>query len=109
VHAPNEEKSDDSKGSFYDELKQIFYHFPKYHKKIPLGKFSAKLGREDIFKLTFVNESLHQDSYDNGVRTVNVCYIKIFLLRTPFSRTKTFIITPVPLLMRRLTIRLITY
>jgi hypothetical protein len=39
--------------------------------KILLGHFNAKLGREDIFKPTIENESLHQDSNDNGVRIVN--------------------------------------
>ena len=29
VHAPSEEKSDDSKDSFYEELEQLFNHFPK--------------------------------------------------------------------------------
>jgi len=33
--------------------------------------FNAKLGREDIFKPAFGNESLHQDRNDNGVRIVN--------------------------------------
>ena len=28
VHAPSEEKGDDSKDSFYEELEQGFYHFP---------------------------------------------------------------------------------
>ena len=28
VHAPSEERSDDSKDSFYEELEQVFYHFP---------------------------------------------------------------------------------
>jgi hypothetical protein len=27
VHAPSEEKSDDSKDSFYEELEQVFNHF----------------------------------------------------------------------------------
>jgi hypothetical protein len=27
VHAPSEGKSDESKDSFYEELKQVFYHF----------------------------------------------------------------------------------
>jgi hypothetical protein len=31
---------------------------------------NAKLGREDIFKLTNGNDSLHLDSKDNGVRIV---------------------------------------
>jgi len=39
--------------------------------KILLGDFNAKVGRENIFKLTIGNDSLHQDSNDNGVRIVN--------------------------------------
>ena len=45
--------------------------FPKYDMKILLGGFNAKVGRENIFKPTIGNESLHQDSNDNGVRIVN--------------------------------------
>jgi len=55
----------------YEELEQVFNNFPKYHMKILLGDFNAKLGREDIFKLTDGNESLHQASKDNGIRIVN--------------------------------------
>jgi hypothetical protein len=39
--------------------------------KILLGHFNAKVGRENIFKPTNGNEILHQDSNDNGKRTVN--------------------------------------
>jgi hypothetical protein len=39
--------------------------------KILLGDFNAKVGREDIFKQTIVNHSLHEISKDNGVRVVN--------------------------------------
>jgi len=35
-----------------------------------LGDFNAKLRREEILKSIIGNESLHQDSNDNGVRTV---------------------------------------
>jgi hypothetical protein len=31
VHAPSEEKNDDSKDSFYGELDKEFYSFRKYH------------------------------------------------------------------------------
>jgi len=48
VHAPSEEKSDDSKDSFYEDLEQVFHHFPKYHMKILFGDFNAKVG-ERIF------------------------------------------------------------
>jgi len=39
--------------------------------KILLGDFNAKVGIEIIFKPTIGQESLHQDSNDNGVRLVN--------------------------------------
>jgi hypothetical protein len=46
--------------------------FPKYHKKIILLRdLNAKVGREDIFKPTIGNESLHEISNDNGVMLVN--------------------------------------
>jgi len=45
VHPPSEDKSDDSKDSFYEELEQVFDHFPRYHRKILLGDFKAKVGR----------------------------------------------------------------
>jgi hypothetical protein len=36
-----------------------------------LGGFYAKVGKEDMFKPTIENESLHEISNDNGVRLVN--------------------------------------
>jgi hypothetical protein len=45
--------------------------FPKYHIKILLGDFNAKVSREDIFKPTTGNESLHAISTDKVVRLVN--------------------------------------
>jgi endonuclease/exonuclease/phosphatase family metal-dependent hydrolase len=39
--------------------------------QILLGDFNAKVGREDIFKPTIGNESLHEISNDNRVRLVN--------------------------------------
>jgi len=53
---PSEEKSDDSKESFYGELEHVFYNFPKYHMKILFGDFNAKVGRENLFKTTIGNE-----------------------------------------------------
>ena len=39
--------------------------------KIILGDFNTKVERENTFKLAIGNESLHQDTIVNGVRTVN--------------------------------------
>jgi hypothetical protein len=57
VHAPTEDKTDDVKGSFYEELERVFDKFPKYHKKIQLGDFNAKVAR------TFSNRQLGMKVY----------------------------------------------
>ena len=54
-----------------EALEQVFEHCHKYHMKILLGDFNSKVGRENIFKVTFGNEFLHQDSNDSGFRIVN--------------------------------------
>jgi hypothetical protein len=59
------------KNRFYNELKCVFNKFPKYQMKSLLRDCNAKVGREDIFKPTIQNESLHEISNDNGVRAVN--------------------------------------
>ena len=82
VHTTSEEKSDSSKDSFYKELEQVFDHFSKYDMKILLGDFNAKVGRENIFKPTIRNESLHQDSNDNGVRIVNFATSKNLVVKS---------------------------
>ena len=60
VHAPREEKSDDSIVRFYEEFEQVFffYHFPKYHMEILLGYFKAKGG-----KRIFSNRKLGMNVY----------------------------------------------
>jgi len=63
VHAPSEEKSDNLKDSSYEILEQVFDH-----RKILLEDLKAKMGGETISN---GNESLHQDSNDNGVRIVH--------------------------------------
>ena len=74
THATIEEKSDGSK----EELQKVFRHFRKCRIKILLGNFNTKLEREDIFKPTVRNESLHQDIDANGVRTVKFAIPKKF-------------------------------
>jgi hypothetical protein len=47
----------------------MIIHLGEFNAKLRLhlGDFNAKLRRENIFKPTIENESLHQDSNDNGV------------------------------------------
>jgi hypothetical protein len=70
VHAPTEDKCDDTKDSFYEKQDGVFDQFLKYHMKI-LRRFQCKGGREDILKPTIGNVSLHETSNGNGARVVN--------------------------------------
>jgi len=49
--------------------------------KILLGDFNAEVGRGNIFKPTIGNESLHQDSNDIGVRSVNFATSKNLVVK----------------------------
>jgi hypothetical protein len=56
VHTSTEDKTDDMKDRFYEELKHVFHKFHRYHMKILLGDINAKVGKDDIFKTTIGNE-----------------------------------------------------
>jgi hypothetical protein len=76
-HAQKEDKTDDVKDSFYDELERVFDKFPKYHMKILLGDFNAKVGREDIFKPITGNET--------NVVTLILTFFIVYIASVPKS------------------------
>jgi exonuclease III len=82
VHTPTEDKDDVIQDRFYEELEEVFDQFPRYHMKILLGDFNAKVGKEDIFKPIIGNESLHEASNDNGVRVVNFATSKNLIVKS---------------------------
>jgi hypothetical protein len=50
--------------------------------KILLRDFNGKVGRENVFKPTIVNECLHEISNDNGVRVVNFATSKNLVVKS---------------------------
>jgi hypothetical protein len=58
--------------------------------KILLGDLNAKVGREDIFKLTIGNERLHEISNDNGVRVVNFTTSKNLIVKSTMFPHRNF-------------------
>jgi hydroxypyruvate isomerase len=58
VHAPTEDKIDDMRDRFYEELEHVFDKFPKYHMKILLRDFNAKVGKSPNVHLV-QNSSSH--------------------------------------------------
>jgi hypothetical protein len=97
VQAPCEDKGDDVKDSFYQEIGRVFDQFPRYDTKTLLGDFNAKVGRGNILKLTIGNKSLQDISDENGVTVVNaatsenlVVKSTVFLHRKIHKYTWTF-------------------
>jgi hypothetical protein len=86
-----EDKIDDLKGSIYEKLERVFDKFSKYHTQILLGDFNAKVRREDIFKSTIGNDSLHELSNNNGVRVYTLQHPRILLSEARCSHIVTFI------------------
>jgi hypothetical protein len=60
VHAPTDDKTDDVKDSFYEELEHVFKKFPKHNLKILLGDFSVKVSKGEIFRKAIENEGLNE-------------------------------------------------
>jgi hypothetical protein len=80
VHTPNEDKSDNMKDTFCEELECIPNQFPKYHMKIWRIQFKSR-EREDIFK-PIRKGSLHDISNNNGVRIINLATSKNLNVRS---------------------------
>ena len=76
VYSSSEEKCDDSKDSFYEEFEKVCDQISKYSMKIILVDCNAKVGRANIINRIVGNDSLHQDSNDNGVKRVRFAHKK---------------------------------
>ena len=50
-------KGKTEEASFYEELQQVFDQLPMDHIKIMLREFNALMGREDLYRPTFGNDS----------------------------------------------------
>jgi hypothetical protein len=97
LHAPYEDKGVDVKDSLYEELVSILDQFPRHDTKIVLGDFNAEVDRENIFKPTNGNESLHEISNDSGVGIVNLATSKNFVFRStlfPYRKIHKYNWTP---------------
>ncbi|PSN35187.1 hypothetical protein C0J52_22574 [Blattella germanica] len=88
VYGPTEASDDTIKDEFFEELESVFDRLSRYHMKIVLGDFNAKVGREDIFRPTIGKFSLHEDSNDNGVRLVTFATSKNLIVKSKTSQHK---------------------
>lgn len=71
AHAPTEEKNDDVKDAFYDDLETLLNSCPRHDIKIILGDLNAKIGKEAEFQSISGKHSLHHESNENGLRVIS--------------------------------------
>jgi len=58
------------------------YDISSLRVKIILGDFNAKVGKEDIYKPTTGNESLHNETNNNGIKLIQFAISKSFNVRS---------------------------
>jgi len=57
--------SDNDKDMFYENLEKLFERLPKYNRKVMLGAFNAKIGREEKYRPTIGKYSLNEITNNN--------------------------------------------
>jgi hypothetical protein len=84
IHAPTDDKTDDLKDSFYEELERVVDKFPKCHMKFLLGDFSAEVGREVIYKPMNGNENSYEIGNDKlrHIQKISLSRIQCFEIVT---------------------------
>ena len=84
VHAPTNKKLEELKEEFYNLLEQNINQMANSYIKIILGDFNAKVGKEDIYKPTTGNESLHNETNDSRIKIIQFAISKGFNVRSTF-------------------------
>jgi len=82
LHEPTNEKMEEVKEEFYNLLEQNRNQIANSDIKIILGDFNAKVGKEDIYKPTISNESLHNETNNNGIKMIKFAVSKSFNVRS---------------------------
>jgi len=71
VHAPTEDKSQDEKEAFYEQLENALNLIPSNRIQIVLGDLNAKVGKEKMFRQVTGGHSLHDETNDNGTKLID--------------------------------------
>jgi len=76
TYAPTENSHEETKDTFYEQLEYTYDYISRYNTKIIVGDLNTQLGREEAYKQTSGSYSLHESSYNNGVRLINFAISK---------------------------------
>uniref|UniRef100_A0A8D8X0K2 Craniofacial development protein 2 n=1 Tax=Cacopsylla melanoneura TaxID=428564 RepID=A0A8D8X0K2_9HEMI len=89
VHAPTEEKSEEEKETFYDELDRTVSQVPKYDITLIMGDFNAQIGNKENQEEVAGRYSLHEYNNDNGdYLTEFAARTKLYIRSTSFPHKR---------------------
>ena len=89
IHAPKEDKEEEIKEQFYEELQRIQDRVPKHDITIIMGDMNAKLGKEEVFSQVIGRHSLHNSANENGEMVVYYAINNdMFVISTNFQHKK---------------------
>lgn len=71
VHAPHNEKPEEDKEAFYNQLAKAYRKCPKHDIRIVIGDLNAQVGREQVYRPTIGKFSLHSGTNENGLKLIN--------------------------------------
>jgi serine phosphatase RsbU (regulator of sigma subunit) len=89
VYAPTEDKEEEIKDQFYEELQRTQDRVPTHDVTIILGDMNAKLWKEKVFSQVVGRHTLHNISNKNGEMVPNYAISNdMFLISTNFQHKK---------------------
>ena len=89
IHAPTEDKEEEIKEQFYEELQRTKDKVPKHDITIIMGDMNAKLGKEKVFSQVIGHHSLHNSTNENGEMVAHYAINNgMFVISTNFQHKK---------------------
>jgi len=89
IYALTEDKEDEIKEQFYEELQRTQDRVPKHDIIIIMGDMNAKFGKEKVFSQAIGRHTLHNISNENGEMVANYAISNgMFLISTNFQHKK---------------------
>ena len=89
INAPTEDKEEDMKEQFYEQLQRTHDRVPKHDVTIIISDMNAKLGKEKVFSQVVGHHILHSIYNENGEMVANYAISNnMFLISTNFQHKK---------------------
>jgi hypothetical protein len=80
--------TEEQKDDFYEDLERIYRKVPRHDKKIVMGDFNAKAGREPCLAPNVGKHSLHEETSNNGWRMIDFAITKKMAISSTVFQNK---------------------